>query len=454
MATTVETHPAGRTPRAGPGRSSPSTARRSPATAATPSSTPPSASASTSRRCATSRACRPRRPAACASSRSRARARWSRAARPRSADGMVVQHQHREGARHAAPLPRAAAVSDHNSFCTPPCRDACPTHIKIPQFLDYIAHGDYKNGVRKLREDLPFPAVLGRVCPRPCEGPCRRQLVEHPITICWLHRFMADQTHRRGADRRAAAAGRAQARHRQEASPSWAAGPPASPPPSTPGSRATRSRSSRPCPSRAACCATASRATACRATCWTRSSTCCGAWASSSQCDTPPGRRLPARRAHGRATTPCSSPWAPSTATRWACPARTPTASSPRSTSSASSSSPATCHVGRQGRRHRRRLHRHGRLPHRRAQGRRRGHLPLPPLAQGDAGSRHRGRRGRGGGRQARAARARRCASSSTTTARSPASRCSAWSSASPTPPAAAARCRSRAPSSSSSATR
>ena len=84
-------------------------------------------------------------------------------------------------------------LSDHNSFCTPPCRDACPTHIKIPQFLDYIAHKDYKNGVRKLREDLPFPAMLGRVCPRPCEGPCRRQLVEHPITICQLHRFMADQ---------------------------------------------------------------------------------------------------------------------------------------------------------------------------------------------------------------------------------------------------------------------
>ena len=48
-------------------------------------------------------------------------------------------------------------------------------------------------------------------------------------------------------------------------------------------------------------------------------------------------------------------------------------------------------------------------------------------------------------------ARARR---SPTPPTRSPASRCSAWSSASPTPPAAAARCPSRAPSSSSSATR
>jgi len=109
------------------------------------------------------------------------------------ADGMVVR-TNTEKVRAMRHLYLELLLSDHNSFCTPPCRDACPTHIKIPQFLEYIAHKDYKNAVRKLREDLPFPAVLGRVCPRPCEGPCRRQLVEHPITICQLHRFMADQT--------------------------------------------------------------------------------------------------------------------------------------------------------------------------------------------------------------------------------------------------------------------
>ena len=110
-----------------------------------------------------------------------------------AAAGMVV-HTNTDRVRAMRHLYLELLLSDHNSFCTPPCRDACPTHIKIPQFLDHIAHGDYKAGVRKLREDLPFPAILGRVCPRPCEGPCRRQLVEHPITICWLHRFMADQT--------------------------------------------------------------------------------------------------------------------------------------------------------------------------------------------------------------------------------------------------------------------
>jgi NADPH-dependent glutamate synthase beta subunit-like oxidoreductase/formate hydrogenlyase subunit 6/NADH:ubiquinone oxidoreductase subunit I/ferredoxin len=108
------------------------------------------------------------------------------------ADGMVVR-TNTEKLRAMRHFYLELLLSDHNSFCTPPCRDACPTHIKIPQFLDFIAHRDYKNGVRKLREDLPFPAILGRVCPRPCEGPCRRQLVDQSITICQLHRFMADQ---------------------------------------------------------------------------------------------------------------------------------------------------------------------------------------------------------------------------------------------------------------------
>ena len=109
------------------------------------------------------------------------------------ADGLVVTTQTEE-LRAIRQLNLELILSDHTSFCTPPCRDACPTHIKIPAFLGHIAERDYEAGMRVLREDLPFPGILGRVCPRPCEGPCRRQLVEEPITICQLHRFMADQT--------------------------------------------------------------------------------------------------------------------------------------------------------------------------------------------------------------------------------------------------------------------
>ena len=369
------------------------------------------------------------------------------------ADGMVV-HTDTQKVRAMRHLYLELLLSDHNSFCTPPCRDACPTHIKIPQFLDaHRAQGLQERRAQAARGPaVPghprarVPAALRGSVPAPA-----RRAPHHHLPAAPLH---GRPDHRRGADRRAAAAGRAQARHRQAASPSWAAGPPASPPPSTRGSKATASRSSRPCPSRAACCATASPRYRLPRDVIDKELNVLWRMGVELHCDTRLGVDFQLERAHGATTTPCSWPWAPSTATRWASPAKHAEGVVTAVDFLGELEVTGDVHVGRQGHRHRRRLHRHGRLPHQRAQGRRRGHLPVPALAQGDAGARHRGRRGRGRGRQARAAVRAAARRSTDERNRSPASRCSAWSSASPTPPGAAARCRSKAPSSSSSATR
>ena len=251
--------------------------------------------------------------------------------------------------------------------------------------------------MRVLRQDLPFPGILGRVCPRPCEGPCRRQLVEDPITICQLHRFMADQTRAGRADRRAAAAGRAQAATPARRSPSWAAGPPASPPPSTPVSRATPSRSSRRMPKPGGMLRYGIPSY--RLPRDVLDDELNILWRMGVELQT--GVRLGVDFQLEDLTAEYDVVFlalGAFNANAMGCPARTPPASSPPSTSSATR---ARRHgAGRQeGHRHRRRLHRHGRLPHRRAPRRRRGHLPLPALAQGDARPPHRGRRGRGGGR-------------------------------------------------------
>jgi NADPH-dependent glutamate synthase beta subunit-like oxidoreductase/ferredoxin len=108
------------------------------------------------------------------------------------AEGMVVQTS-TERVRRLRHLYLELLLSDHDSYCTPPCRDACPTHIKIPQFLAAIAAGDYRAGVRVLREDLPFPAVLGRVCLHPCQNQCRRRVLDEPVSICRLHGFMGEE---------------------------------------------------------------------------------------------------------------------------------------------------------------------------------------------------------------------------------------------------------------------
>jgi formate dehydrogenase major subunit len=49
-----------------------------------------------------------------------------------------------------------------------------------------------KEAIRLIKETIPLPASLGRVCPRPCETACKRGLLEGPVSICYLKREVAD----------------------------------------------------------------------------------------------------------------------------------------------------------------------------------------------------------------------------------------------------------------------
>jgi NADPH-dependent glutamate synthase beta subunit-like oxidoreductase/Pyruvate/2-oxoacid:ferredoxin oxidoreductase delta subunit len=73
-----------------------------------------------------------------------------------------------------------------------PCRDACPAHIDIPRYVKLIGHGKYSEALAVVREKVPFPGSLGRVCIHPCEQACRRGQLSDPICIKFLKRFAAD----------------------------------------------------------------------------------------------------------------------------------------------------------------------------------------------------------------------------------------------------------------------
>jgi NADPH-dependent glutamate synthase beta subunit-like oxidoreductase len=74
-----------------------------------------------------------------------------------------------------------------------PCKEACPAHIDVPGYLRLIAEGKADEAHAVIREKVPFPGILGRVCVHPCEEDCRRGEVNEPISICALKRYAADQ---------------------------------------------------------------------------------------------------------------------------------------------------------------------------------------------------------------------------------------------------------------------
>jgi formate dehydrogenase major subunit len=83
-------------------------------------------------------------------------------------------------------------LSNHYGDCRPPCSLACPSNIDVQGYIGLIANGRYREALQLIKRDNPFPVAIGRVCPRPCEEACRRNLVDEPVAIDWLKRFVAD----------------------------------------------------------------------------------------------------------------------------------------------------------------------------------------------------------------------------------------------------------------------
>ena len=73
-----------------------------------------------------------------------------------------------------------------------PCKPACPAGIDVPRYIDFISRGKFAEALAVIREKVPFPGVLGRVCIHPCEEACRRGQVNEPIAIKALKRFASD----------------------------------------------------------------------------------------------------------------------------------------------------------------------------------------------------------------------------------------------------------------------
>ena len=82
--------------------------------------------------------------------------------------------------------------------CTTPCQRACPAGINICEYIRQISLGDYHRAVQVIKERNPLPAVIGRICPRPCENECRRQFIDESVAINFLKRYAADYEMKNG----------------------------------------------------------------------------------------------------------------------------------------------------------------------------------------------------------------------------------------------------------------
>lgn len=83
-------------------------------------------------------------------------------------------------------------LADHNADCVAPCVMTCPANIDIQDYLHHAGNGNFESAIRVIKQNNPFPLVCGRVCPHPCEAECRRNLIDSPVAINNVKRFIAD----------------------------------------------------------------------------------------------------------------------------------------------------------------------------------------------------------------------------------------------------------------------
>lgn len=114
-----------------------------------------------------------------------------RACATKVSDGMVI-HTQTDRVINARKVALELLLTDHDGDCKAPCSLACPAGTDCQGYVGMIANGEHIEAVKIIKDKLPFPSSIGRVCPHPCETACRRKLVEEPISIAFLKSFAGD----------------------------------------------------------------------------------------------------------------------------------------------------------------------------------------------------------------------------------------------------------------------
>src|SRR5512142_3302857 len=107
-------------------------------------------------------------------------------------NGMVVETNTNE-VRQSRKAALELRLSDHYADCVGPCQIACPASVDIQGYVALAAIGKYKDAIALIKDRNPLPSVCGRVCTRPCEVKgCRRNLLDAPVGIDYIKRYLAD----------------------------------------------------------------------------------------------------------------------------------------------------------------------------------------------------------------------------------------------------------------------
>jgi glutamate synthase (NADPH/NADH) small chain len=118
----------------------------------------------------------------------------------------ITYRKFKDGSSEWENLQSKIFEADHSHKCptyvhrTPPCQGSCPAGEDIRGWLDIVRGIEKPTGemswqeyaFRRSTDANPFPSIMGRVCPAPCEDGCNRNALEDHVGINAVEQFIGD----------------------------------------------------------------------------------------------------------------------------------------------------------------------------------------------------------------------------------------------------------------------
>jgi len=80
-----------------------------------------------------------------------------------------------------------------DDFLRGPCEAACPFQVPAQDYVTLVAEGEFEHAYRTITGCNPLQSVCGWVCNHPCETECTRGLLDDPIRIRDIKRFVIER---------------------------------------------------------------------------------------------------------------------------------------------------------------------------------------------------------------------------------------------------------------------
>ena len=106
-------------------------------------------------------------------------------------DGMVIESESDE-VRDMRRTALNLLLSEHTGDCEAPCTMACPAHANVEEYVRAGRNRDMLEALKIIKQRIPLPMSIGRVCPRFCEKDCRRNVIDKAVAINDFKRLAAD----------------------------------------------------------------------------------------------------------------------------------------------------------------------------------------------------------------------------------------------------------------------